>query len=64
MMNIITDWLFTNAYTVINVCMVLEVILLITGIIEAGQEEVEELVEFYEEEEHYEDYLASLNERA
>jgi len=53
MMNIITDWLFTNAYTVINVCVVLQVILLITGIVETAQDEVEELVEFYEEEDNY-----------
>ena len=53
MMNIITDWLFTNAYTVINVCVVLQVILLITGIVETAQDEVEELVEFYEKEESY-----------
>jgi len=53
MMNIITDWLFTNAYTVINVCVVLQVILLITGIVETAQDEIEELVEFYEEEDNY-----------
>ena len=53
MMNIITDWLFTNAYMVINICVVLQVILLITGIVETAQDEIEELVEFYEEEDNY-----------
>ena len=64
MLNMITDWLFTNAYLVMNICVVCQVILLAIALIEAGQKEVEELVEFYEKEEGYEDYLASLNERA
>ena len=50
MMNMVMDWIFVNAYTIINVCVILQVILLITGIIEMAQDEVEELVEFYEEE--------------
>lgn len=64
MMNMVMDWIFVNAYTIMNICVILQVILLITAFVETAQDEVEELVEFYEEEECYEDYLASLNERA
>ena len=64
MLNMITDWLFTNGYMAMNICVVGAVVCLVIGLIEAAQDEVEALVEFYEEERSYEYRLADLNERA
>ena len=64
MLNTITDWIFTNSYLVTNIIVVCQVVLLVIGLIELGQDEVGELVEFYEERRNYDEKIADLNERA
>ena len=51
MLNTITDFMFTHAYMIINIIVVAQVWLLVTSLVEATQEEIGELVSFYEEEE-------------
>lgn len=51
MLNTITDFIFTHAYMIINIIMVAQVWLLVTSLVEESQEEIGELVSFYEEEE-------------
>lgn len=51
MLNTITDFMFAHAYMIINIIVVAQVWLLVTSLVEASQEEIGELVSFYEEEE-------------
>ena len=53
MLNVITDWIFENYYLVLNTCVVGAVLCLVISLVEMAQDEVEALVEFYEEEERY-----------
>ena len=49
MLNTITDFMFDNAYMIINIIVVCQIALLAIGLAETAQNEVEELIEFYEE---------------
>ena len=48
--NTITDFMFNHAYAFINGIVVINGFLLLNSLIESAQDEIECLVEFYEEE--------------